>query len=225
MSNIAIIFDIDGTLIDNNEYHKETWKLFCSKYNCDITDKEFKEFFLGNTNDRIIRYIFGEDTTQEQIKEYATEKEALYRQIYAPHIVPIKGIYELLREFKTNNIKCGVGSSAPPENVAFSIEKTNTKEYFSAVIDESKVTNGKPDPEIFLKAASLMQTEPQNCLVFEDSPIGIEAARNAGMKVIGITTTHSKEELSKLVDYVIDDYTQINIAKIKSIMNNKKILT
>ena len=70
-----------------------------------------------------------------------------------------------------------------------------------------------------------MQTEPQNCLVFEDSPIGIEAARNAGMKVIGITTTHSKEELSKLVDYVIDDYTQINIAKIKSIMNNKKILT
>jgi beta-phosphoglucomutase len=125
-----------------------------------------------------------------------TRKELLFRKIYEPDIKLLKGLKAFFDMLRRNNILMAVGTSAPPENVDFVFNHTGIKKYFDVVLDERAVTIGKPNPEIYLKAAKALNFDPADCIVIEDSLSGIEAGKRAGSKVIGITTTHSDAELS-----------------------------
>jgi len=201
----AVIFDLDGTLVDNNSFHLQTWKNYLEKTGRNISDEEYNANINGRTNKDVIQYIFGDKMHDEDILKYSLEKEALYREIYAPFIKPVNGLLELLEALKSKNIPMAIATSGIQPNIDFMFEHIPIKKYFKAIVNSSHISRGKPEPEIYLKAASLLGIAPSNCLVFEDAVVGINSARAAGMKVIAIATTHPKEELSG-ADMIVDDY-------------------
>lgn len=201
----AVIFDLDGTLVDNNSYHLETWKKYLENMGRNISEEEYNANINGRTNRDVIEYIFGRKMNEEEILKYSLEKEALYREIYQPYIQPVPGLMELLEIFSNKNIPMAIATSGIQPNIDFMFGHIPIKKYFKTVVNSSHITKGKPDPEIYLKAASILNVPPKNCLVFEDAVVGIKSAKAAGMKVIAIATTQPKEELS-IADMIIDDY-------------------
>lgn len=201
----AVLFDLDGTLIDNNSYHLESWKRYLKAIGRNISDEEYNRHFNGRTNKDVIQYIYGQGISDEQILKYSMEKEALYRKIYLPFIRPVAGLIGLLDILKNKNIRMGIATSGIQPNIDFMFEHLPIKKYFEVVVNSSHITKGKPDPEIYITTASLLRVSPKNCLVFEDAVVGIKAAKAAGMKVIALATTHSKEELSG-ADIIVDDF-------------------
>ncbi len=194
----AVIFDMDGVIVDNHYYHVHSWTEFCRRHGIQTTDAEITANF-GGTNMHFMRHFFGDSKTVAEMEEMGNEKEVIYREIYAPHIKPLPGLEVFLKNLKSYHVPVALATSGPPENVEFVLAQTALKQYFDVLMDASQVTNGKPDPEIYLKTAVKIGTEPARCMVFEDSVLGIEAALQAGMKVMGIATTHPEHELKNTV--------------------------
>lgn len=205
---LAVIFDMDGVIVDSNPYHKIALRQFCEKHGYHLSDEELKSRIFGRTNKDWLMNLFNEKVTSQQIKEFEEEKESLFRKIIAPHIQPMKGLIPFLETLEKQKIPRAVATSAPPTNVQFTLEKTGTKKYFQVVVDGDMVENSKPHPEIYLKTIAAIHFPAEKCIVVEDSLSGITAGRAAGCKVIGITTTHTREELSA-TDLVIDDFDQL----------------
>lgn len=206
----AVIFDLDGTLIDNNAFHLKTWKQYLTKMGRDISDEEYNANINGRTNKDVIQYIYQTDLNEEESLNYSLEKEALYREIYAPHIMPVKGLIPFLETLHSKNIPMAIATSGIQPNIDFMFENIPIKKYFKTVVNSSHIKKGKPDPEIYLKTASILGVPPINCLVFEDAVVGINSALDAGMKVIAIATTHPKEELLG-ADLIIENYEFENL--------------
>ena len=204
MPRYAFIFDMDGVIVDSNPYHEIALREFAAQYGYRLTDEDLRDRIFGRTNKDWIPQLLG-TSDPEAIARYADEKEALYRDLYAPHIRPLDGLIAFLEKLKAQGIPRAVATSAPRENVDFTLEKTGTRSYFDVILDESFVTRGKPDPQIYLKTAKALKLSPSRCIVFEDSFSGVLAAKAAGCRVIGITTTHEKDDLPP-VDRVIDDF-------------------
>ncbi len=202
----AVIFDLDGTILDNNAFHLKSWKEYLRRINREISDEDYNTNINGRTNRDVVKYLYGDNLTEEEIWKYTNEKEALYRELYKPYIKPVAGLIPLLEELHNNNIPMGIATSGIQVNIDFMFEHVPIKQYFRTVVDSSFIKRGKPDPEIFVKTADYLGIPAEKCLVFEDAIVGINAARGAGMKVIAVATTHTKEELS-IADVVIDDYT------------------
>jgi beta-phosphoglucomutase len=200
----AVIFDLDGTLIDNNSYHRQTWEKYL-EIGKQISEEEFNANMNGRTNEDAIKYIFGKEVTDEESLKHTLDKEALYREIYKPFIKPIPGLIDFLEILKSKNIPVAIATSGIQPNIDFMFENIPIKKYFDVVINSAHIKKGKPHPEIYLKAASLLNVEPANCLVFEDAAVGIKSAKAAGMKVIALATTQPKEELTE-ADEIVDDY-------------------
>ena len=201
----AVIFDLDGTLIDNNSYHRQTWEKYLEKIGKQISEEEFNAHMNGRTNADAVKYIFGKETSEEEATKYTLEKEALYREIYQPFIKPVPGLIDFLETLKSKNIPMAIATSGIQPNIDFMFENIPIEKYFTAVVNSSHIKKGKPDPEIYLKVASLLNVQPKNCLVFEDAVVGIKSAKAAGMKVIAVATTQPKEELGE-ADLIVDDY-------------------
>lgn len=214
----AIIFDMDGTLMNNNPYHFKAWQAFYEKYGRSISLEEYKTEISGHTSVEIFQAFFGKVMTPEEITTHANEKNALYRELYKPYIKPLDGLIDLLEAVKGANIPMNIATSGSPANVRFMFENIPIAPYFQHVVDASEVVHGKPDPEIFLKAAQYANANPAKCIAFEDSLAGVASAKAAGMKVIGITTMESKEDL-KDTDAVIADYTEVNLAMLEKLFD------
>ncbi len=214
--NFAVIFDMDGVLVENSEFHDRAWQMICKKYNSKKTTEEIRNIF-GGTNYMFVAELLGK-TEDEEIKAIAKEKEALYREIYKEHIRLPEGLSDLLNELKQNNISMAVATSAPKVNLDFVLDKLHIRHFFEVLIDESFVKNGKPDPEIYRITAQQLNIAPENCIVFEDSVFGIQSAKANGMKVIGITTTFSSEQIN-FADLVIGSFSEINFSSLKTILN------
>ncbi|RJP62472.1 MAG: HAD family phosphatase [Ignavibacteriales bacterium] len=216
-SDYAIIFDMDGVIADTNPYHSLAWKSFAEKYNFTINDEDLKNHVFGRTNKSIFDFLFGDSLSPEKISLLANEKEVLFRDIYKNNIKALPGLVELLISIKNNFFKIGMATSAPSENVSLIVDELRINKFFDVIVDPKDITRSKPDPEIYIKCSQLLSVIPERCLVFEDSLPGIEAAVSAGMKVIGITSTHSSDELKNTL-ITIDDFLQIDINKIKEIL-------
>lgn len=201
----AVIFDLDGTLLDNNSFHLKSWIEYLKNIGRKISEEEYNKNINGRTNKDVIEYIYERKMSDEEIVKYTLEKEALYRKIYQPFIKPVKGLIHFLEILKTKNIPMAIATSGIQPNIDFMFEHVPIKKYFKTVVNSSHITKGKPDPEIYLKVALLLGVSPKNCLVFEDAVVGIKAAKAAGMKVIAVATTQTKEELS-IADMIVDDY-------------------
>jgi beta-phosphoglucomutase len=181
---LAVIFDLDGTLIDNNSYHRQTWEKYLEKIDKKISEEEFNAHMNGRTNEDAIKYIFGKEISNEDAMKHTLEKEALYRKIYKPFIKPVPGLIAFLEILKSKNIPLAIATSGIQPNIDFMFENI---------------------PEVYLKAALLLNVDSKNCLVFEDAAVGIKSAKAAGMKVIAVATTQPKEELAE-ADEIVDDY-------------------
>lgn len=208
MNIYAIIFDMDGVLVDSNPYHKIALNQFCAKYGYHLTEEGLRNKIYGRTNKEWITNLFGV-LPPEQLAQYGEEKEALYRELFDKDIQPVSGLIDFLRLLDKHSIPRAIGTSAPRSNVDFTLLKTGIQNFFSIILDESHVTNGKPSPEIYLNVAKKLGLRPQRCVVFEDSLSGVISAKRAGTKVVGITTTHTAQELSE-TDFIINDFKNLD---------------
>jgi HAD superfamily hydrolase (TIGR01509 family) len=205
---VAFIFDMDGVIIDSNPFHKIALKKFCQKYGQDLAEEQLKEKIYGRTNRDWITNVFGK-LDEKKLRAYADEKEALFRKIYEQDVHALSGLITFLEAMDRLGIPRAIATSAPRANVDFTLSHTGIEKYFTLILDESFVSKGKPDPEIYIKTAEALGLAPENCIVFEDSLSGVTAGKRAGCKVVGVTTTHSREELSE-TDLVINDFTEID---------------
>ncbi len=208
MNSIAFLFDMDGVLVDSNPFHKIALKTFCKKHGHDLSEEQLHEKIYGRTNRDWITNVFGH-LPEDQLKAFANEKEALFRDIYKNDVQPLHGLISFLDQLDKYHINRAIATSAPRANVDFTLQHTGIGPYFNTILDESFVSKGKPDPEIYLKTAAALGFDPENCIVFEDSLSGIAAGKAAGCKVVGISTTHQAAELTES-DLVIADFTGIN---------------
>ena len=215
-NNMAVLFDMDGVIVDNIPYHLKALKEFCRKHIGELTDEDFKRNISGKTNKDVFHYIFKKELTMDEIKRYEDEKESLYRELYKEYIEPQKGLIKFLKLLKDDGVKAAVATSGPKVNLDFVLGNINIVEYFDAIVYGDLVAKGKPDPEIYLTAANAVGVEPKNCIVIEDALNGIVAGQNAGMKVIGMTTVHTKEEL-KHTDFVVDNFEDLTVKKLQDL--------
>lgn len=208
----AALFDMDGTLVDNTHIHVRAFEIFCDRYQATDWQERLNQAF-GMGSDDIMRMLLPEEVIRTKgLKALGDEKEAIYREIYAPEIHPITGLRELLTRLRKGGIRCAVGSSGCRENVDFVLDKCQIEEFFEVRISGDMVTRCKPEPEIYLTAAKKLGVNIKECVIFEDARAGFEAARRAGAGlVVGLTTTLKKEVIlaEKLADLVIDDFSQI----------------
>jgi beta-phosphoglucomutase len=184
----ALIFDMDGVIIDSNPMHRESWVAFNRRYGLETTE-EMHQFMYGKRNDQIVRGFYGDGITAEEVEARGRAKERLYREMIAgrTETMLVPGLRAFLERHR--DLPMGVGSNAEPRNVAFVLEEAGLRRYFRAVVDGHQVRHPKPHPEVYLRVAELLETEPANCIVFEDSHSGVAAAVAAGMQVIGLRTT------------------------------------
>lgn len=207
---MVLIFDMDGVIVDNHQFHFESFVEFGKRHQLTISRKDFEPFF-GRTNEVIMKSLFGNDISKEDILALANEKEAIYRELYQPFIKPLEGLTEFLQLAASRGIPIALATAAPNENVEFTLRETGLTKYFDAVTDSSMVTRGKPDPQVYLLTAAKLGVLPGDCIVFEDSVPGIVAAKNAGMRVIGVATTHKKDELLPHVKEIIGNFETAKI--------------
>jgi beta-phosphoglucomutase len=190
----AVIFDMDGTMIDNMPYHQQAWQKFLEQHDMHLSEEKFKEKIAGKKNDQIFAIIFGGKLTNNEVAKYTDEKEALYRELYTPHIKEVAGLGRIIELIRARHLKTAIATTAPEKNRTFSLGLAGK---FDVTLGDEHVTNGKPHPEIYLSTAQKLGVNPVECLVFEDTVFGVEAAKNAGMTVVGILTSHSVHELAR----------------------------
>lgn len=199
---------MDGVIVDSNPAHKVALKRFCRKYGKDLSEDELREKIYGRRNQDWLVKIFG-PLDDGKMKAYADEKEALFRKIYDQDIKPLDGLADFLEKLDGEKLPRAIATSAPRSNVDFTLSKTELGRFFGTILDDTFVEQGKPHPDIYLKTAKALNFEPGRCVVFEDSLAGVDSARNAGCKVVGITTTHTREEL-KDTDLVIANFVGLD---------------
>jgi len=192
MANIGVIFDMDGVLAYNNEYHLIAWRQFCQKYKLQTTDQELVSHFGMNNRD-YFDFLFHQKFAEEQVRQMGDEKEELYRIAYKPHLKQPDGLLNLLKDIKSHHIKIGLASAAPIKNVDFILDGLNIREYFDSLLYEGKVVHLKPHPEIYLKSANALGLIASKCVVFEDSDNGIKSALSAGCKVIAVASYQPRD--------------------------------
>ncbi len=180
----AYLFDMDGVLADTNPQHKIAFKQFLATKNIDCTDAFFDEHISGNSNERVVKKILGDDVSLETIRLWANEKEALFRDIYAAFMQPLQGVISFLDALKKANKKLAVCTSAPIENLDFLLDGLRIRNYFDVALCEQDVTLHKPNPQVYLKALEMLSIEPQHAVVFEDSSKGAAAGVAAGCAVV-----------------------------------------
>lgn len=205
----AIIFDMDGVIIDNISYHIEALKQFLKQFGKEVTNEEFQNDYNGRTIQEVILGL-KPDAGHTEVMRLAEEKEKIYRDLYSAYLAPTPGLMEFLPLAKKAGLKMAVATSAITANADFTLDGLNIREYFDAVIDSTMVIKGKPDPQIYLKAAEELNIPPENCVVLEDALAGIQSAKSAGMDVIGLYTSLKKEELPDGLLLKIEDFRELN---------------
>ncbi len=198
MALVAVIFDFDGVVIDSHEAHERSWFALAEELGETLTREIFVSTF-GQRNESILPFLgWAKEGDVERIRALGDRKESLYREVLrAEGIEPLPGVVALLEDLQGNGIPCAIGTSTPRENVECVLEITRLGGFFRDIAASEDVSRGKPDPEVFLKAAAKLDAEPRDCVVIEDAHVGIRAAKAAGMKAVAVTTTHPAESLAK----------------------------
>jgi beta-phosphoglucomutase family hydrolase len=214
----AVIFDMDGVIVDTNPHHRLAWRQYYQRYGKTLSDEDFLRHVSGKHNTDIIAHLFaGQTLTADEVLQLGNEKEALFRELYRPHLVPVAGLTAFLKALKTAGILTAVATSAPVENLDFVIDALKLRPYFDALLNESMVSRPKPDPEIYQQAMAKLGVEPGESVVFEDSMTGIQAARASGATVVGVATTQTPDELRPWVDEVIRDFTNMTPDRLREL--------
>lgn len=208
----AFLFDLNGTMIDDMHYHVMTWFRILNELGAKVSMERIKEECYGK-NTELLERIFPGRFTLEEKNRISWEKEKQYQKEFAPVLKLTVGLQDFLKQLSEKGFKLAIGSGAIRFNIDFILDETGIRNYFNAIVSADDVDRSKPDPETWIRCAEILNIQPVECLVFEDTPKGVESARNADMKAIVITTMYQPEEFS-LYDNVIgfiNDFTDITV--------------
>jgi HAD superfamily hydrolase (TIGR01509 family) len=203
----AILWDMDGVLVDSGEAHHNAWKLLYAERSQEITYEDFAATF-GMANPFIIRRWLGQDTSDEVVQAVAERKEQIFRTQVRSHVHLLPGVRDWLEHFRRSGYRQAVASSGEMANVVAIVSAMGVGNYFDALVSGAFLPRSKPDPAIFLAAAAAVGALPAECLVLEDSTAGVEAARRAGMRCIALTTTNPRDKLGQ-ADLVVDSLEEL----------------
>jgi beta-phosphoglucomutase family hydrolase len=215
----AVIFDFDGVVIDSHDAHGRSWFALAEELGHELTHETFVSTF-GQRNESILPFLgWAQEGDGERIQQLGDRKEGLYREILrAEGIEPLPGVLALLQDLEANGIPCAIGTSTPRANVECVLELTGLAGYFGDIAASEDVSRGKPDPEVFLKAAAKLGVDPVACVVIEDAQVGLRAAKAAGMKALGVTTTHPREALApEQPDRIVASLQEVSVADLRQL--------
>lgn len=213
----AFLFDLNGTMINDMEFHNHAWHDILTKdLGANISFEGVKKEMYGKNQDLLERVFGVGHFSQEQIDQISIEKEHRYQAAYKAHLTLIAGLDKFLDRAKEGNILMAIGSAAIPFNINFVLDNLDLRSYFGAVVSAEDVVKSKPDPETFTKGAKLLGVAIEDCIVFEDAPKGVEAAQLAGMRCVALTTMHTADEFSAYDNIIafIEDYNDPALASL-----------
>ncbi len=192
----ALIFDLDGTMIDSMPWHARSWLRFAHEHGLNVEIDDVMRRTTGRTGLECMRELFGQDLLEERAWELIAQKEEIYRDLFAPEFCEVAGFGEFAQQARSLGLKVGIGTAGDRYNIAFALSKLKMPRPPHAVVGGDEGLPGKPEPAIFLEAANQMDASAAGCIVFEDAPFGIEAARRAGMRAVALCTTHTAAQLA-----------------------------
>ena len=205
----GVIFDMDGTIVDSLPFHHEAWRIFFEENKVDDFSEKLKKYKGGGTLD-LMKAVYGDIYSIDELKKMSDDKEIIFRKIYKGNIKPIEGFLEFFFYLKSKKILVGLASNAIRKNVTLTLNELGVHDLFDSIICGDEVKFGKPNPEMFNKTVERFKLKKDNCVIFEDSIEGIDAAINANINVIGVTSSNSSDILN-------------NAGCIKSINNYNKL--
>jgi HAD superfamily hydrolase (TIGR01509 family) len=194
----AVIFDIDGTLVDNMHLHAEAFAVFAQRHGLPPLTAQDRARLDGRRNSEIFPILFNRDVPRDEWLAYEHEKESLYRDLSRGRLTPLKGLHELIERLRDERIAIALATSAPKPNVVHTLAELELAAEFPVIVRGDEVGRGKPAPDVFVEAARRLAVPAADCLVFEDAPMGIEAAHAAGMRVVALTTSFSASHFAQL---------------------------
>ena len=206
----AFLFDLNGTMVDDMEYHVKAWyDILNNDLKAGLSWPQVREQMYGKNSELLVRVFGKRKFSAMRIDELSFEKEKRYQEAYLPHLKLIPGLEAFMKKAKDNHIAMAIGSAAIPFNIDFVLNNLHISNYFKTIVSADDVAISKPHPETYLKGAAILGVQPQYCTVFEDAPKGVEAALNAGMKAVVITTMHGREEFAAYPNILafVKDYT------------------
>ncbi len=207
----ALIFDMDGTMIDSMPYHAQSWVVFAKRHGIDMDVKDLLVRTTGRTGTECMGELFGKSMSHAEALPLVHEKEVIYRELFAPVFAEVKGFKAFALKARTMGFKIGVGTAGDKHNIAFAMGHLRLPLTPDVIVGGDQGLPGKPEPAIFLEAAQAMDTVACEAIVFEDAPLGIEAARRAGMRAVALCTSHSAAELAgSHVIAAVRDYTELS---------------
>jgi len=215
----ALIFDMDGVLVDSNPYHIQNWMAFLDARGIAYDPAALPKQILGQRNDNLFRAFFGPEKVEKEFDRLSDELEKGFRHAFLPDAKPLPGLARLIEECHGTGIPMAVASSAGPENVHFIVDVLKFRPYFRSLLSGAEVTHPKPHPEIYLKSAEKLGIEPACCVAFEDSFVGLESASRAGMKVVAIASTFPWEELEQHghADLVVGSFEELSLGSLRQL--------
>lgn len=209
----AVIFDMDGVICHTNPFHSIAFQQFFAKRNLNPSEAEYAAHMYGKNNGYILSHFLGRKIQGEELALLEDEKEGLFREIYKSEVDPIAGFMEFFAKLKSEGLLTAVATSAPRANLDLIIGVLGIGEQMQSQLASEDVASHKPDPEVYLKSAAKLGVRPEECLVFEDSFSGASAGINAGMKVVGVLSSHTENELPKC-DLYIKDYYELKLSEL-----------
>ncbi len=217
MTDIAVIFDMDGVIADTNPTHLVAWREYLGHHNIEVSDQDLIENMYGKANSAIMEYFFKRKMERAEFDQKQYEKEALFRKLYEPIAQPLEGLLAFIADLKANGVKTGIATSAPIENLDLILNQIPLKQSMDSLMANQDVVYHKPHPEVYITTAQRLGIAPERCVVFEDSFSGITAGLAAGAKVVGVLTSHQPHELPICHAYIAD-YKSIDYDFIKKLV-------
>lgn len=214
--NYAVLWDMDGVLVDTGAFHYESWKETFDELNVPFDKEDFRKTF-GMNNAGILEQITGRKPSPEEVSQVSHKKESLFRDLAKGKVKLLPGIADWLEQFRAWEFKQAITSSAPPANIEFLVDELKIREFFDEIVSGFDLP-GKPNPDTYLKAAGALRIDPEDCIVIEDAIAGVEGAKRAGMKCIAVTTTNPADQLAK-ADLVIEYLEKMDRKDFKSLLS------
>ena len=209
----AAVFDWDGVILDSSRHHEESWERLAKEVGRVLPEGHFLKGF-GRRNIEIMRDMLKWSESVEEIDTLSRRKEELYREVVQERgIEPLPGVKCWLERLEREGIRCGIGSSTEDKNVKLGLGLLGLERFFRTAVTAGDVQRGKPAPDVFLEVARRLEASPERCVVFEDAPAGVEAGRAAGMRVVGVTTTHPGGHLEG-VDREVERLDELQVSEL-----------
>jgi beta-phosphoglucomutase family hydrolase len=217
--SIGAIFDWDGVVIDSSAHHEESWERLAKETGYTLPPGHFKKGF-GMKNELIIPNFLQWTSDPAEVNRLSLRKEALYREIVLEWgLAPLAGVVTWLNQLRKAGIPCAIGSSTHRLNIETGLTSIGLRDRFQVIITAEDVSHGKPDPEVFLKAAGRLAVPPERCVVFEDALVGIEAAHRGGMKVVAVATTNAID-LLKGADVAVHQLDELSVDRLRQLIGD-----